>query len=277
LWYGWRYQISELASRFRVIAPDLRGFGRTDAPTNAKAYSFKTVCTDLVQLLDELNISRAVFIGHDWGGALVWRMCMHYPNRVIAVGSVCTPYTPRADQFIPLSEIVKKLPNFRYQVYFNDGDKAEKEFDSNPSKLFLCVYRGTKRTDRVAILDGTTFLPEVAPQRSEMISQKELDYYVQQYTRSGFRGGLNWYRTHRTNWEEETGISKVIHHPALMVTVGKDPILKPSMAANMEKFVPNLKRAHIEDANHWVQVDKANELNEILLRWLNSLNLMSRL
>ena len=147
LWYGWRYQIKPLAAAgYRVIVPDLRGFGESDgqpfsldfvvlfcfvflfvlkkptspleltAPTEYTAYSFKTITNDLAALLDHLNVKKAVFLGHDWGGEVVWKMCLYHPQRVLAVAGVCTPFAPRLDQFIPLDQLITFLPAFGYQV-----------------------------------------------------------------------------------------------------------------------------------------------------------------
>ena len=124
-----------------MIVPDLRGFGESDgqpfsldfgislflfffnpsiseltAPTEYTAYSFKTITNDLAALLDHLEIERAVFLGHDWGGEVVWKLCLYHPQRVLAVAGVCTPFAPRLDQFIPLDQLITFLPAFGYQV-----------------------------------------------------------------------------------------------------------------------------------------------------------------
>ncbi|RUP43291.1 Alpha/Beta hydrolase protein [Jimgerdemannia flammicorona] len=109
LWYGWRHQIVHLANKgYRVIAPDLRGFGETvsadgyaivvDAPASSSEYGYGTVSTDLVRLLDHLSIPQVILLGHDWGGLVVWRMTAFYPDRVKAVASFCTPYIPPTDK-----------------------------------------------------------------------------------------------------------------------------------------------------------------------------------
>jgi len=78
----------------------------------------KTLSTDLACLLDYLKLSKAIFLGHDWGGELVWKMTLYYPDKVRAVGSVCTPYILRQPEFIPLEQLIERMPNFAYQVLF---------------------------------------------------------------------------------------------------------------------------------------------------------------
>jgi len=107
------------------------------APTEYTAYSFKTITNDLAALLDHLEIERAVFLGHDWGGEVVWKLCLYHPQRVLAVAGVCTPFAPRLDQFIPLEQLITFLPAFGYQVslFF---------FDSSSLLIYSshCFFKG---------------------------------------------------------------------------------------------------------------------------------------
>ncbi|OWZ10471.1 Epoxide hydrolase, partial [Phytophthora megakarya] len=105
------YPVS-LLEVFEKINPtdkDLRGFGQSSTPQNVEAYGAKHITNDLAALLDGLNIKKAVFLGHDWGGGMVWRMCLYHPERVLAVGAVCTAYTPPAKRLMPLDVVVAKV------------------------------------------------------------------------------------------------------------------------------------------------------------------------
>jgi soluble epoxide hydrolase/lipid-phosphate phosphatase len=94
-WYGWRHQIRSIASEgYHVIVPDQLGYGETDCPSEISSYGMKFLTEHMAALLDVLGLKSAVFLGHDWGGTLVWNMAMQYPDRVSAVGSVCTPPYP---------------------------------------------------------------------------------------------------------------------------------------------------------------------------------------
>jgi len=105
-----------------------------------------------------------------------------------------------------------------------------------------------------------------------MLQKYEFDYYVQQYTKSGFRGGLNWYRTHKVNFETEKDLSlpKQIDHPALIILAEKDVALPPHMASKMDAVVPNLTKITIPKANHWILQDFPEIVNPILLNWLKT-------
>ncbi|KAF9914995.1 hypothetical protein BX616_007130, partial [Lobosporangium transversale] len=125
LWYGWRHQIKFLAKLgYRVIAPDCLGYGQTDAPMELEKYGMKTVCGHLAGLLDVLNIPKVTIIGHDWGGAIVWRFGLYYPNRLHGIISICTPFNSPRTEFIPLEDIVKIIPEFEYQLAFADPNSA---------------------------------------------------------------------------------------------------------------------------------------------------------
>ena len=281
LWYSWRHQIPALAEAgFRVIAPDQRGYGGTTAPQDIASYTQKEFCTDLTSLMDALDIERAIFVGHDWGGAVVWNTALHFPERVRAVAGVNTPFGGQGRA--PMLEALKDRPGmFDYQFYFQEPGVAEADFEADVEKSFRLTFRSSDPADGFDVLAGFDSVrkrggvfagyPEDAP-RSVMLKQEELDMFVEAFSRTGFRGALNWYRTSRATWEwgEETKGQK-INHPALMVTAGKDPVLTPALSAGMEDRVPNLTRGHIEDCAHWTQQERPQELNRILLDWLASL------
>jgi len=274
---SWSKQMSFLsANGFRCIAPDLRGFGKSSAPEPAAAYTFKNIASDLAGLMDHLKLEKAIFIGHDWGGAAVWRMSQWYPNRVEAVCSICTPFKPRSPKFMPLADVVEKLPVFYYQLYFNmeNGKLAQDELEKDIPRTISCIFR--KSNERVGkwmdknskgLLEG---YPAIVP-RSTLLSDVEFNQYVDAFSQSGFRGGLNFYKTSELNWIDEENLSQEIKHQALMVTAGKDIVLSPALTEGMEKWIPNLKRAHVEEAGHWVTHEQPDQLNSILLQWLQQL------
>lgn len=281
LWYSWRHQIPALAAAgYRVIAPDQRGYGGTTAPEEISDYSQQDFCEDLVALLDRLEIERAVFVGHDWGGAVVWNMALHFPERVRAVAGINTPYS--GPMPAPLIDLIALAPGmFDYQLYFQEPGVAEAELEADVEKSFRLTLRSSDPADGFDVLAGFDTVrerggmlvgyPDDAP-RSVMLTQEELDTFVEVYSRTGFRGGLNWYRNQRASWEwAQTAADRVIECPALMVTAGKDPVLTPERAAHMESLIPHLQRGHIENCGHWTQQEHPEELNRILLDWLATL------
>jgi pimeloyl-ACP methyl ester carboxylesterase len=101
------------------------------------------------------------------------------------------------------------------------------------------------------------------------LSDADFAVYVDAFSRSGFRGGLNWYRNFDFNWETTAyQVGAVITPPALMITAELDPVLRPAMADGMEAFVPDLEKHLIRDCGHWTQSEKPDELNRAMTGWL---------
>ncbi|KAL1916175.1 uncharacterized protein VTP21DRAFT_6179 [Calcarisporiella thermophila] len=274
LWYGWRHQIPFLTKKgYRVIVPDMRGFGQTEAPSDYREYGFGVISKDIASLLDHLNIPKVILLGHDWGGSVVWRFTQFYPERVIAVASFCTPYRPQSKEYVPLEDIIQQYPNFDYQAYLITPE-AEAEFTSNPDLFFRFMLRppGTASTsfynrEKKTILgDKPADIP-----KASILPQQVLDYYIDQYKKSGFRGGLNWYKLTKINWEQCKDLDPVISHKALMVGAGKDVALPPRMLEGMQKFIPNVEIKVIEDSGHWILWEKPELVNAYLDEWLDKL------
>lgn len=301
-WYGWRRQLPVLASAgFLAIAPDCRGYGGSSTPTSDSAYSHEHLCQDMLCLLDHLEVRSAVFIGHDWGGQLVWNLAQHAPKRVCAVGAICTPFTPTPETN-PWPKMQKEAPGtrFDYQLYFQTQEAID-ELNADPQRALSISLRSAACASEGADLElfaepPTTrkglFTPwdpsELAMRDSSVLTEEaELKYYVEQYKRSGgFHGGMRWYRNVEANWRfmqgvlQRQGLKKnIVMQPALMVTAGKDKILTPEMVDKYTvPFVPNLTRGHVEGAGHWVLQETGTEegvphhvrVTRILLNWLQS-------
>ncbi|KAJ3112616.1 hypothetical protein HDU96_004367 [Phlyctochytrium bullatum] len=250
LWYGWRHQIRFLSEHgFRVIAPDVRGYGKSDGPIAPEdypqQYGWKNVCKDLIELVDHVlgkPNSSAIYIGHDWGGMVVWRMCLHYPERISAVGSICTAYTPPSSTFLPLDKVVEFLPQFQYQRWLVRPSTVE-ELEKNAERFFQITFRASgESADLVSLGDkGLSAAPKTLPP-SSLFSSADLQYYVDNYKARGFKSSLYYYKTRAVNFDEEKGLPKQINHPALLITAKYDAALPPSMSAKMEQFVTRLTR-----------------------------------
>nr|XP_056709673.1 bifunctional epoxide hydrolase 2 [Euleptes europaea] len=282
-WFSWRYQIPALADAgFRVLALEMKGYGASTAPPDIEEYSQEEICKDLVVFLDKMGISQAVFIGHDWGGATVWNMALFYPERVRAVASLNTPFKP-ADPKVDVMEQIRATPVFDYQLYFQEQGVAEAELEKNLRRTFSIMIRSSKKEDKLpgvslnvskvrergGLLVG---LPEDPPP-SSLLPKPVLQYYIQQYQKSGFRGPLNWYRNMPANWRwNASAQGRKIRVPALMVTAGKDYVLHPKMSKRMEEWIPQLTRGHIEECGHFTQMEKPAALNKILIEWLKEVH-----
>ncbi|XP_053434361.1 bifunctional epoxide hydrolase 2 isoform X1 [Nycticebus coucang] len=274
-WFSWRYQIPALAQAgYRVLAVDMKGYGESSAPPEIEEYCMEVLCKEMVTFLDNLGLSQAVFIGHDWGGMLVWNMALFYPERVRAVASLNTPFLP-ANPNKSSMEFIKANPVFDYQLYFQEPGVAEAELEQNLNRTFKTFFRATDETilsvQNVCERGGLFVGMSEEPSSSKIITEEDIQVYIQQFKKSGFRGPLNWYRNIERNWQWGcTGVGRKILIPALMVTAEKDFVLRPQMSKHMEDWIPHLKRGHIKDCGHWTQIEKPAELNQILIEWLET-------
>jgi soluble epoxide hydrolase / lipid-phosphate phosphatase len=278
LWYSWRRQISPLAEAgFRVLAPDLRGYGGTDAPEEVESYVMRELVEDVHGLLDGLGIDKCAVVGHDWGGALAWQFALRHPERTDRVVSLNTPYmTPGpVPTSIALRDFYGLTDETFYMRYFQKPGVAERELEEDVRDAFQKMIRGAKHADDLwtfATLggDGKSLLGKVGPGDS-LLSKIDLDTYTRIYKRTGFRGGLNWYRAMDLSWEEERELpSFEINLPAMLIVADQDKILRPDMAEMTKAHVPNLKIEHV-DCAHWTQQEKPVEVNTLLIGFLTDL------
>ncbi|KAG2204320.1 hypothetical protein INT47_009362 [Mucor saturninus] len=269
LWIGWREQIPFLVQLgYRVIVPSLRGFGETVSPADPAEYGYGTVSNDLAGLLDHLQIPTVTVIGHDWGGAVTWRFGQFYPDRVKALASFCTPYLPVAQEEVTLEQIVKVLPNFKYQLYLA-GPDAEKDMNDNFPKFFNRIFRPI--ADMEHLIDpelGTLAEGRSDRPRSDKVPQKVMDYYVEAYTKQGARGGLNWYRQTHNNFVQCKNLDPIIKKPSMLVLAEGDRALPPSMAKTTPQFIPGVEVHLVEDSGHWILWEQPEKCNAYLKDFL---------
>jgi soluble epoxide hydrolase / lipid-phosphate phosphatase len=283
LWYSWRHQMRALANAgFRAIAPDQRGYGETEAPKAIEAYTQQQLVADIIGMLDELGITKCVIIGHDWGGAVAWNAALIAPNRIERVVGVNTPFIPRTP--IRPTELMKAMAQgkFHYILYFQEPGVAEAELERDVGRSLRGFYQAAE--DLLGALDPTA-LPGIfgpagggildrLPDRpyGKFLTTDDFAVFVQAFERTGFRGGLNWYRCIDRSWEESAQVEQRVKQPALMITAEFDPVLRPSLCNGMEAFVPNLRKiALIEGAGHWTQQEKPAEVNALLLDFVADL------
>lgn len=210
--YSWRRQLPVLAEHgFRAVAPDMRGYGASGRPADPRGYDRHSTVADMVGLLDALDIDRAVFVGHDFGAALAWDLPQWAPGRVRALVVLSVPRAA-ATPVRPTEAFAKVgADHFFHMHYFQQSGVADAELDSNPEaflrKVFWALSGGGNYVDVSAHpSEGNGYidvLPEAPPLPWPWLSEDEFGVYLDVFSRSGFTGGLNWYRAADHIWQEK--------------------------------------------------------------------------
>ena len=261
LGYSWRHQVGPLAAAgYRVLVPDMRGFGDSDAPDEAAQYAADVLAADVLGLLDHAGARRGTVIGHDWGADVAWKTAWLHPERVLAVAGLSVPFAPRAPA-PPLGLMRKHLGEDFYMVWLQQPEVAEQALAHD--------VRRTLATSRVWDAAWAAD-PDDQPPTPPFMTDEELDVYVRTFTRTGFHGGLNYYRNLDRNWERTAHVAdRKITAPALFLTGERDPVRRFMPAAVMDGWVTDLRvNAVIEGAGHWVQQQSPDPVNDLLLAWL---------
>jgi pimeloyl-ACP methyl ester carboxylesterase len=261
LWWSWRHQIPVLAEAgFSVVAPDMRGYGGTDAPDAIESYDVLTLAGDVLALMDALGHDRFAVVGHDWGANVAWELARSHPERVRAVAGLSVPFVPRAPA-PPMAILRRHLGDGFYMVWFQEPGVAEAALEAD--------VRSTLRTQEVwdaewALRDGDD------PPRPAFWTEADEARYVAAFTRTGFRGGLNWYRNVDRNWAVTEPVGeRRIEQPALFVTGSRDPVRRFMPEQAMDGWVTDLRgTVIIEGAGHWVQQQAPAEVEAALLPFL---------
>ena len=271
--YSWRHQLPALAAAgFRAIAPDQRGYGGTDRPAAVADYDIHHLTGDLVGLLDALGIERAVFVGHDWGGIVVWHMPLLHPTRSAGVIGVNTPYLPRLSA-PPLTLLRAMWGENYYIVHFQKPGEADAALAHDVRRVFTQLVRsGVPLAETRKYWRGRNMVEAIEGEElpgRPLLAEDELQVYVRAFERTGFTGGINWYRNLDRNWETTPGLAGArIEVPSLMITAEHDPVLRPEMAEAMRGLVPDLEVVMIPGCGHWTQQEKPDDLNRTMVDWL---------
>lgn len=277
--YSWRHQIAALAAAGRwVIAPDQRGYGLTERPEAVEAYDVEHLTGDLVGLLDHLGVEKAVFCGHDWGGIIVWAMPLLHPDRVAGVIGLNTPFTPRLP-VDPIEMYRRAYGEDMYIVHFQKPGLADALFNADPEKTIRYFMRlpgdsveafEARPPERksLALQEGLArYNPATDP--LQFLRPEEAAAFTEAFTRTGFTGGINWYRNFTRNWLRAESLPRRIDGiPCLMIMAEHDVVLPPSLCDRMGEQIEDLEKTLIKGSGHWTQQEKPAEVNAALIDWL---------
>lgn len=281
-WYSWRHQLPALAAAgYHAVAPDVRGYGRSDAPQPVEAYRMTEMTADMAGLVDALGERTAVIVGHDWGSPIAWHSALLYPEKFRAVVAMSVPYTPRAPA--PPTAIFRRVfaDRFFYMLYFQEPGVAEAELEADVRRSlrsFMYAASGDAPAGSFAVKPkGATFLdgmpePEHLP---AWLTDADLDYYTAEFERTGFRGGLNRYRNMDRDWQDLPQLAGArVEQPALFIAGDRDGVIAmmPNGIETMRQHVPQLRDVvMLPGAGHWTQQERPNEVNEALIAFLRRL------
>jgi pimeloyl-ACP methyl ester carboxylesterase len=294
-WYSWRHQIGTLAAAdFRVVAPDMRGYGKSDAPQAIEQYTILHLVGDMVGILDALGAQTAVIVGHDWGANVAWQAALMRPDRFRAVASLSVPFRPRGKA--PPTSLMPRTENAQfYQLYFQEPGLAEAELERDPRAtirniLFGASGEGIAAARAMAVNGGPTRnvgmvpigggllqgsgAPAVLP---AWITESDIDFYAEEFKRTGFRGPLNYYRNLDRNWELLGAMSGLqVSVPALYIAGDHDLVVSfpgtDQLLANFKNFVPALRGMKmLPGCGHWTQQERPDEVSAMLIDFLRAL------
>jgi pimeloyl-ACP methyl ester carboxylesterase len=282
-WYSWRHQITALAAAgFRVVAPDQRGYGETDAPDEVETYDILNLIADVVGLVQSLGEDRAFIVGHDVGSGVAQSAALLRPDMFRALGLLSVPYLSRQKLRPSVRFDIATQEKHFYQHYFQPRGHVERELEEDVARSISGILYMASGEARAASAEssfvyfkkGTRLIDNlVLPDRlPPWLSQADLDHFVAQFERSGFRGPINWYRNFDRNWELTPFLDGAkILQPTIFATGSLDGVLKmfPAEYAALEINVPRLAGKHlIPGAGHWVQQERPTEINELLIGFL---------
>ena len=261
--YSWRHQLPALAEAgYRVIAPDMRGYGDSSAPAEIEAYDIVTLCGDLTGLLDELGAEQAIFVGHDWGAIVVWNLSLLAPERVRAVAGLSVPFVPRPPA-PPTQVMRRKIGEDFYIVWFQEPGVADRALAEDVRRTLTTQQQWTAQWSGEA----------EEPKLPRWLSEDELAVYVRTFERTGFTGGLDYYRNLDRNWELTADVAeRHVEAPAMFLTGERDLVRLFSPGDTMSEWVDDLRMSVVvPKGGHWIQQQAPEEVNAALLEFFAGL------
>ncbi|UXY54926.1 alpha/beta fold hydrolase [Pseudomonas tohonis] len=278
-WHSWRNQIEPLlAAGYRVLVPEMRGYGGSSAPSDPAAYDLITLCGDIQAAMDALGQHEACVIGHDWGAPVAWHLALLEPLRVKAVVGMAVPFGGRPKQ--PATEAMRQhfAGRFNYILYFQEPGIAERELDADiPRTLRMMMHNSSAAVPRDLFLQdkpaGSTLFDGMQDpgQLPAWCDEAAFAEYLKTFEGRGFHGALNWYRNFERNWQRTEPLQgRQVLQPALFLIGDKDPVgtLEAYGIKAMPRSVPGLEQHVIGECGHWLQNEKPREVNAHLLGFL---------
>jgi pimeloyl-ACP methyl ester carboxylesterase len=293
---SWRHQIPFLAELgYRVVAPDMRGYGGSGNYHTHEAYAQREVVADMLELVDALGIERAIWIGHDWGAPTVWNIARHHPERVIAIANLCVPYNTLETGWPGmLSHVDRELypeneypaGQWEYQRFYEENfEEATSAFDADPQAVCQLLFRkgnpngegqvsATAMTRKLGGWFGGEPVPQT-PRDEDVLNESDLDRYAESLTRNSFFGPDSYYMNHERNlaYANEKPDARLAM-PVLFVHAAYDytcETMTSTSAEPMRALCDDLTEKIIP-SGHWMAQERPQALNLVLNNWLAELD-----
>jgi pimeloyl-ACP methyl ester carboxylesterase len=290
-WHSWRSQLKALAEAgYHAVAPDMRGYGETDRPEEIEKYTIFHLVGDMLGVVDALGAGQAVIVGHDWGAPVAWNAALLRPDRFRGVAGLSVPFLPLGP-VRPTGAMPQNAHSIAYQLYFQTPGVAEAELERNPRDavrrmLYSASGDAPRGADNMFGDEATGMVPRAggalaraidAQRLPPWLTEADVDFYGREFARTGFRGGLNWYRNIDRNWELTAPFAGLrVTVPALYVAGDRDIVVQPAGAqkliANLKTFVPQLRASiMLPGCGHWTQQERPAEVNAAIIEFLREL------
>ncbi|MFJ4655406.1 alpha/beta fold hydrolase [Nocardia sp. NPDC088792] len=286
-WYVWHKQVAAVAAAgYRALAPDLRGYGRTDVPENVEAYTNEAVIGDLLALLDDIGESKAVFVGLDFGAQLVWELSLRHPERVAGVVVLNNPFAPRPPRAPSAFWTKAAERHFLHLSYFQEPGVADAELAARPREFLARVYYSLsgdyhyldtwKNPPGIGYLEA---LPQAPALPWPWLTEADFDTLAQDFERTGFTGGLNWYRNLDRNWELTAAYADAkVEVPTFFLYGENDPDMEGFSGrdplATLRANVVDLRQViEVPSAGHLVQLERPEVVSTFITTAVKSLGL----
>jgi pimeloyl-ACP methyl ester carboxylesterase len=291
---SWRGQLPVFAGLgFRAIAPDMRGYGRSDVPRRPEDYALEHIVGDMIELLDGIGGQKAIWVGHDWGAPVVWAIAQHHPERCHAVANLCVPYIPEgftARSMLPLVDRSiypkDKFPfaQWDYHLFYKENfERATAGFEADVRATVRTLFRaggpsgrGKPSVTAFVRANGGWFGPNNrAPARARddrVMGEDEEDQYVAALERTGFSGPDSWYMNGEANaaYAEKARTNWRLTMPVLFLHAAYDYVcetIDSRLAEPMRAHCADLTEAVVR-SGHWMAQEKPACVNATLAKWL---------
>jgi pimeloyl-ACP methyl ester carboxylesterase len=277
--WSWRHQLPALArAGFHAVAIDVRGYGGSSRPAGVEAYRIVAHVADAVAVVHALGADTAVVIGHDWGSPIASACALMRPDIFTGVGLLGVPYTPRGETRPTEAFALAGGEEEFYVSYFQRPGRAEAEIEADIRGWLRGFYVALDGQSPAAppwftIPSGGTLrdrLPVNAP-LPHWLSEAELDARAAEFERNGVAGPLNRYRNVDRDWEDLAAFDgATIRQPAIFIAGARDASTAWLSDAidDQADWLLALAGAHLLDGGHWVQQELPDQVNSLILDWL---------